>query len=65
VIGAADDEDAVVAAQAIYLVEKVAAHRVGHERVQVLEDQVAGRVLPRLEEDLADAVLWAGELGVN
>jgi hypothetical protein len=62
VVGAADNKDAVVALQPVNLVEEVAPHRVCHQRVEVLKDEVAGRKLPGFEEDLADAVFRAGVL---
>jgi hypothetical protein len=64
-VSAADNEDAVVALQPVDFVEEVAPHRVRHERVEILKDEVAGRELPCFEEDLADAIFGAGELALS
>lgn len=53
-IRAADDKDAIVALQSVNLVEKVAAHAIANERVQVFKDEVAWRKLTGLAKDLLD-----------
>jgi len=61
-IGAPDDEDTVIVLEPINLIEEVAAHLVCHERVEILEDQVARCRLPRQAKDLADGSLGAAPL---
>jgi hypothetical protein len=47
VVGAANDENTIIALKSIDLIEEVAAYLVRHKRVEILKDQVAWRCLPR------------------
>ena len=53
-VRAAHHEDAVVALEAVDLVQEVASDRVVDERVQVLEHQVTGGKLAGFAENLFD-----------
>lgn len=58
-IRAAQHEDAVVRLQAVDLVQEVGSHAISHNRVQVLQDEVARSHLSSLGEDDLDRVLWS------
>ena len=57
-VGAANHEDTVVILNAIYFVEEVASDFIVDDAVQVFEDEIAGRKLTRLVEDVAESPLW-------
>ena len=61
-VGAANDEYTIVIPQTVHLIEKVASHEIGDERVQVLEDKIARCILSSHPEDLADGILGSGVL---
>lgn len=55
-IGAADDQDAVVAREAVDFVQEIGAHGVGDDGVEVLEDEEAGALLAGFCEDGGEGV---------
>jgi len=61
-IGAAYHQDAVIALQAVYLVQEVAPYLVCDHAVQVLEDEIARREFACLGENLLDSELGASKL---
>lgn len=64
-VGGSDHEDAVVGFEAVDFVEKVGAHVVGDEGVEVFKDEVAGGELAGFLEDLREGVFRAGVLRLS
>lgn len=59
-VGAADDQDAVVALQPVDFIEEVAAHGVGDDAVEIFEDEEARRGFAGFGEDLSEGGFGPG-----
>ena len=59
VIGRSDHHDAIVAFQAIDLVEEETLDFITDQAVQIFKDEQARRGLAGFDKDLTDGVMWA------
>lgn len=55
-VGASDHENTVVVLEPVDFIEEVAPYVVGHDGIEILENEIAWRKLPRLVEDLLDGI---------